>query len=164
LPLYLGMEIHLRAYTPADKAECLAAFMSNVPLYFTREEIGQFEGFLDKFQKPDGKLENGTHYFVVALGDQVVGCGGFGYKENTDILFMAWGLVHNDYHKIGLGKALLLHRVDMIKRNFPGSAIGLDTTQHSYPFFEKMGFRVTKITEDFYEPGMHRYDMVFMES
>jgi len=36
----------------------------------------------------------------------------------------------------------------------------MDTTQFSYSFFEKYGFKIEKITENFYALGMHRYDMV----
>jgi ribosomal protein S18 acetylase RimI-like enzyme len=39
--------------------------------------------------------------------------------------------------------------------------VGVDTTQFSYGFFERFGFKTTKITEDFYEKGMHRYDMIY---
>ena len=42
-----------------------------------------------------------------------------------------------------------------------GAPVLIDTTQFSYPFFEKFGFETTKITKDFYAAGMDRYDMVY---
>ncbi|MHB1278558.1 MAG: GNAT family N-acetyltransferase [Bacteroidia bacterium] len=155
------MKPTLRPYTYLDKSACLSAFISNVPVYFTQDEIALFEAFLDKFQHvPDGKLEDGTHYFVLLENERVLGCGGFGHHKDSDVIFMAWGLIHNDFHKKGFGEKLLKFRIDQIKKIHPGAPIGLDTTQYSYPFFEKFGFRTTKITNDYYEPGMHRYDMV----
>lgn len=151
----------LRIYNHKDRIACLNAFISNVPRYFTRDEISLFEAFLDKFQNvQDGKREDGTHYYVLLENERVIGCGGFGHHENSDIIFMSWGLIHNDLHKKGFREALLKYRIEQIKRIHPEAGIGLDTTQHSYLFFEKYGFRTTKITYDYYEPGMHRYDMV----
>lgn len=155
------METYIRTYVASDKLECLAAFTSNVPLYFTQGEIALFEAFLDKFHDVrDGKLEDGTHYYVIVENERVIGCGGFGHHDDSDVIFMAWGLVHNNFHKKGFGEKLLKFRIEQIKKIHPGARIGLDTTQYSYPFFEKFGFRTTNITNDYYEPGMHRYDMV----
>ncbi len=95
----------VRPYDPLDKSACLHAFISNVPLYFTQGEIALFEAFLDKFQDiKDGKLEDGTHYYVLLENERVLGCGGFGHHDDSDIIFMAWGLVHNDFHKKGFGE------------------------------------------------------------
>ena len=154
----------LRPYNANDKSACLEAFTSNVPVYFTKEEIDQFEAFLDKFEsRENGVLENGTHYYVLLDHERVIGCGGFGHQENREVIFMAWGLIHHDFHKKGHGEKLLLFRIDEIRRIHPHARIGLDTTQYSYPFFEKFGFSTTKVTNDYYEPGMHRYDMLWKE-
>ncbi|ASS49261.1 MAG: hypothetical protein A3D31_03955 [Candidatus Fluviicola riflensis] len=148
----------LRPYAPTDKESCLTAFKSNVPVFFTEDEIIDFSNFLDSL--PRRFAENSTHYYVILVDDQIVGAGGFGDKDNTGSLSLAWGLVHNDHHKKGYGEALLKHRLDEIRRLYPSKTLVLDTTQHSYTFFEKYGFEVTKFTADFYEKGMHRYDMI----
>lgn len=149
------MKAQIRTYTSQDKEGCLLAFTSNVPLYFTQAEIAEFERFLDTF------MSKRTHFFVVVAGDTIMGCGGFGDKDNTGNITLAWGLVHNDYHKTGLGEQLLMHRLEQIKRLYPSKPVGVDTTQFSYGFFERFGFKTTKITDDFYEKGMHRYDMIY---
>lgn len=148
----------LRPYVPTDKEACLIAFKSNVPVFFTECEITDFSNFLDSL--PRRFAENSTHYYVIVVDDQVIGAGGFGDKDNTDVLSLAWGLVHNDFHKKGYGEVLLKHRLAEFQRLYPSKSLVLDTTQHSYGFFEKYGFEVTKFTPDFYEEGMHRYDMV----
>ncbi len=154
-------EIQIRPYTPSDKIACIEAFKTNVPLYFTAQEAHDFEGFLKKIATNDGQKTIETHYFVVVFEDKIVGCGGFGDKDNQDIITLAWGLIHNDFHRKGFGKALLLHRLQLIKQLYPYLPLIVDTTQHSYTFFEKLGFRTTKITPDFYAVGLDRYDMVF---
>jgi N-acetylglutamate synthase-like GNAT family acetyltransferase len=147
----------IRPYNKEDRLFCMEAFKSNVPLYFTKEEVGDYENFLIKNENKDESEK--AIYFVILHDEKVIGCGGFGEKENTNIVTLAWGLIHNDYHKKGFGKALLLYRFEEIKKLFPNFPVVIDTTQFSYPFFEKFGFEITKITNDYYAEGMHRYDM-----
>ena len=152
------MPQHIRSYSPTDKASCIATFISNVPVFFTEGEITDYSNFLDSL--PQRFAENTTQYYVVVVDDEVIGAGGFGDKDNSDKFSLAWGLVHNDFHKKGYGEALLNHRLSEFKRLYPTKTLVLDTTQHSYTFFAKYGFEVTEFTPDFYEEGMHRYDMV----
>lgn len=155
------MEIVIRPYTKNDKEGCLVAFKSNVPKYFTEQEIEDFENFLERLEHINTENNNNkTHYFVVVYNQNVIGCGGFGDKDNTEILSLAWGLIHSKFHKKGYGKALLLHRLEQIKLHFPKIPLVLDTTQFSYSFFEKYGFYTTKITDGYYSKGLHRYDMI----
>ncbi len=153
------MQPHIRAYKQTDKDACLQAFISNVPQFFTEAEIAYFSNFLDYFQQIIAN--NKTYYYVVIINDTLVGCGGFGDKDGTDTITLAWGLIHNKYHKKGLGELLLQHRLNEIKHIYPTKPIYIDTTQHTFGFFEKFGFTTTKITHDYYEKGMHRYDMVY---
>lgn len=145
----------IRLYTPSDKADCLSSFISNVPSYFTQEEVPEFESFLNRLEQPHTK----TIFYVVVNEGKIMGCGGFGDKYNTGILSLAWGLIHRDYHKMGFGKLLLQHRLNQIKLLHPGCPVIVDTTQFSFGFFEKFGFETLKITSDYYTKGMHRYDM-----
>jgi N-acetylglutamate synthase-like GNAT family acetyltransferase len=156
------MEIFIRPYNISDKNDCVIAFKSNLPLYFTEQEITDFENFLDKIVRDDSnKNIIKTHYYVILLHNQIIGCGGFGDKNNTEIISLAWGLIHFDFHKKGFGKALLKHRLKEIQRLYQGKTLVLDTTQHSYHFFEKFGFKITEITEHSYAPNLHRFDMIF---
>jgi len=77
---------------------------------------------------------------------------------------MVWGMIDRSIHRTGIGRKLILYRIEAIKKARAACAITLNTSQYSYPFFEKTGFRVTKITKDFYAKGLDRYDMVFNES
>ena len=155
------MSIVIKSYNQSYKQGCLAAFQSNIPIYFTPEEINDFSSFLEQRALPkEGEIQS-TYYYVVLRNNEVVGCGGFGERERDGTVTLAWGLVHSTFHKQGFGKLLLKHRLSEAKNVYPSKTIYLDTTQHSYPFFEKFGFKTTKITNDFYMQGMHRYDMEF---
>lgn len=151
----------IRKYEAADHNTCMEAFKTNVPKYFTEGEIGDFERFLLKLE--DATVENNPPYYVLELDGSIIGCGGFGEKDGVDAITFVWGLVHNDYHKRGFGEQLLVFRLAEIKLQNPGRQIILDTTQHSFSFFEKYGFETVKITENGYAEGMHRYDMVLTD-
>jgi ribosomal-protein-alanine N-acetyltransferase len=151
------MEIQIRAYEPTDEQTCLVAFKSNVPSFFAEAEIELFAAFLKRLNKG---LVNQTEFFVISDVNQVVGCGGFGDKDNAGIITLAWGLIHHDFHKKGLGKLLLKFRLEQIQLKYPNTPVFVDTTQFSVGFFEKLRFKTTKFTPDFYALGMHRYDMV----
>lgn len=152
-----NIKLAIKAYLTRDKQACLKAFESNVPKYFTQAEIVDFDAFLEMIPNKVGV--NKTYYFVVVFENEVIGCGGFGDKDNTKIITLAWGLIHQKFHKKGFGKELLAFRLEQIKEKYPNHIVYIDTTQYSYGFFEKYGFETTKITNDFYEKGLHRYDM-----
>ena len=59
----------------------------------------------------------------------------------------------------GFGKKLFEYRFEIIKSKYPECHIILDTTQHTYQFFEKLGFSITQIRKDFYDVGLDRFDM-----
>jgi ribosomal protein S18 acetylase RimI-like enzyme len=142
----------IRPYAPADKPACLAAFESNMPRFFAPHELEDYTAWLDAFA-------DGDRYYVAEENGEVIGCGGFNADADKQEAFMAWGLIHNAHHKRGLGKALLLFRLRAIRDICPQCIIKLDTTQHSFPFFEKLGFRTVRITRNFYGEGLDRYDM-----
>jgi N-acetylglutamate synthase-like GNAT family acetyltransferase len=153
------MSIEIKSYNHSHKQACLAAFQSNIPVYFTPEEINDFTNFLEQRAMPKDNEIQTTFYYVLLKNNEVIGCGGFGERERDGTVTLAWGLVHSDFHKQGFGKVLLQHRLTEARNVYPTKTIYLDTTQFSFQFFEKFGFKTTKITNDFYMKGMHRYDM-----
>ena len=151
----------IRPYEGKDKLQCLNAFKSNVPMYFTEDEVLDYENFLDSYIIKQNTSDYRTNYFVLLIENQLVACGGFGDRYLDGKLTLTWGLVHINFHKKGLGKELLLFRLNRIKEQFPEASVSIDTIQHSAGFFEKYGFKTIKITNDFYAIGLHRYDMVW---
>ncbi len=149
------MKSNIRLYHKNDKQHCLDTFKSNVPDYFTEVEISEFEAFLDRLQTGISK----TQFYVIEDENRIVGCGGFGDKDNKNIISLAWGHIHKNEHNKGLGQQLLNYRLALIKQMYPQLTLTIDTTQFSYGFYKRNGFRLLKITENYYTEGMHRYDM-----
>lgn len=148
----------IEQYQEKYKSECLTAFKSNVPDFFATGEIGQFENWLELVV--DERNSNRYYYNVFVIQGQVIGCGGFLFEESKNEVFLTWGLIHRDYQRKGYGVQLLYYRLKQITQLYPIASILIDTTQYSYPFFEKYGFKVTTIINDYYSKGLHRYDMM----
>jgi ribosomal-protein-alanine N-acetyltransferase len=152
--------VTFRSYSYVDKQACVDVFKSNIPTYFVAKELIDFQAWLDDQENRLVSDSEARQYIVVLLNDIVVGCGGFHINLVERSARMTWGMITNRLHRKGLGTQFLLHRISLIKSICPSSIIALDTTQHAAPFFETVGFRTTRITPDFYAPGMDRYDMV----
>ncbi|MGL4610950.1 MAG: GNAT family N-acetyltransferase [Trueperaceae bacterium] len=139
--------MNFRLYQKADEEKCLELFRSNTPKFFTSNEEAEFSNYLD---------DNPDEYFVLEHPD-MIGCGGYGVEGET--AYLAWGMVHNTQHGTGAGKRLLLERLNLIVKRSDIKEIILDMSQHTFGFFEKLGFVVQKITQHGYGENLHRYDM-----
>ncbi len=148
----------IRTYRSADRKPCLTVINSNTPTFFAPHELAEFEGWLDEVEYQQSSLTAQSHYCVLEE-KTILACGGFHLDYEQVQATLAWGMVANSWHRKGLGKRLLSFRIQTIKSLCPRARIYLDTAQHSYSFFEKMGFAVTKITPDYYAPRLDRYDM-----
>ena len=146
----------LREYEAADRSVCLAIFDSNCPKYFSVPEREEFAAWLDE--------EDRASYSVIERDGKVVACGGIFHEPKDDSVGMAWGMVHQDLHRQGLGRRLTEFRLQQMAEQFPRSIQRLGTSQRTFEFYEKMGFRVEKITPNGYAEGIDRYDMVRIPS
>ena len=143
--------MHVRDYTSTDEPACLALFDSNVPDFFLPSERQDFRDFL---------LRLATPYFVVEdAAGMVVGCGGYAVDRVTRTARLCWGMVRHDLHRTGIGRALLEARLDRMRADGLVDAVELDTTQNTYAFFERWGFRTSSVEPEGYGPGMDRYEM-----
>jgi ribosomal protein S18 acetylase RimI-like enzyme len=140
--------MNIRAYDNADKAACLAIFDSNCPKYFAPHERDEFSEFLDT---PT------CTYYVLEQDSAILGCGG--YWTDGERAVMCWGMVDNAWHGTGLGKWLLLYRWHIICQAAPTALLEINTSQHTFGFFEKLGLEVVKITPNGYGENIDRYDM-----
>jgi ribosomal-protein-alanine N-acetyltransferase len=156
------MKTIIRNYQASDREACLRIFDGNTPLFFDPSERESLLNWLQA--KDEGRMAYASnlaeHFYVLELAGRVMGCAGVYIPGDEKLANMVWGMVERDLHKKGLGRELLVYRINIIQKEYPDCAIILDTTQHSYGFFERLGFRVTRITPDFYGPGLSRYDMV----
>jgi predicted GNAT family N-acyltransferase len=147
------MKLDKILYTSTHKNICKHIFLSNCPKYFAPFELDEFTEWLDKRDREP--------YYVYKMNNQVIACSGI-YVSHTDKeAGMAWGMVLNELHGTGIGTEMTKLRIKEIQNSHPSYAIRLKTTQHTFKFYEKMGFKVTRIDKDGYEVGMDRYWMTY---
>jgi acetyltransferase (GNAT) family protein len=130
----------VRAYSPADRAACLAVFDSNTPRFFDLAERRDFETFLDAVD---------CSYFVMEHDGAIAGCGGYAIAVDTSLASLVGGMVRADLHKLGLGRFLLLYRLREITKAGGVQLVRLGT-----------GFKATGIRKDGYASGMDRIEMM----
>ena len=142
----------IRAYSDADRGDCLAVFDSNVPHDFRDGERAEFAEFLDDLPGP---------YLVAEdAGGRIVACGGWALEADGESAAMCWGMVRRDRQGEGWGRRLLEARVEQA-RKVPGvrRAI-LTTSQRAQGFFERLGFEPRSVVPDGIAPGLDRVEMV----
>ncbi|WP_028777380.1 GNAT family N-acetyltransferase [Shimazuella kribbensis] len=142
----------IRQYQDKDRAACLSLFDSNTPTYFASVERKDFVSFLNDLKFPYFVMENDR--------DTVVACGGYAADKNDqEVAVLCWGMVRRDLHYSGLGKQLLVDRLQrIVAEQF--SIVAIETSQYSCGFFERFGFIVKKIVSDGFAPDI---DLVKME-
>lgn len=145
--------MHIRTYQEADKESLLELIRLNIPKYFEASEENDFQEYLEQ-EKED--------YFIVEdkTTHQIIGCGGINYFFDTQPISarISWDIVHPNYQGKGIGKKLLLHRIEHIKNQEIKSVI-VRTSQLAYQFYKKIGFELEKIEKDYWAKG---YDLYFM--
>ncbi|MES2689052.1 MAG: GNAT family N-acetyltransferase [Bacteroidota bacterium] len=145
---------HIRAYKPGDKEAVLCLLRLNTPVYFAAEEEKDLVHYLDN------EIEQ---YFVVEIGNEVVGCGGINFAEDGTSGKISWDILHPDFQGKGLGTLLLKHRLDILKTSKGVKKITVRTSQVAYRFYERSGFKVTEQVKDYWAEGFDLYNMVYKE-
>ena len=133
---------------------CLSILKSNTPEFIDKSEESLFINYLSR---------KGIIYFVLFESRKLIGCGGYGYDDKKNSVILSWGLIHNQFHKMGFGTHLLQYRIKQIVKKYPNSNIILDTSQKTYKFYERFSFKVDNITRNFYGKGLDRYDMSYIQ-
>jgi [ribosomal protein S18]-alanine N-acetyltransferase len=145
----------IRPYTDSDKDALLALLRLNTPRYFDPSEENDFVQYLDH-EKED--------YYVLVSNDQLVGAGGINYFPETQTARLSWDLIHPAHQGKGLGRKLVCHRIDAIQQNSTIRHIMVRTSQHTYRFYEKVGFTLIQTQKDYWAPGFDLYQMQWVPS
>ncbi len=138
-------------YQPEHLNACLQVFDSNTPRFFAPAERDRFEAFLQQPNCP---------YSVMEHESAVVGCGGYFVNAQQGEARLVWGMVHANFHGLGLGRFLLMARLREIGKLGEIPMVSLETSSASAPFFEKQGFKMIRTTPDGIGPGLDRVEMV----
>ena len=153
------MSQKIKKYSTSDFDQCVYIFKSNVPEYFAKDELSDFQ----KYLKNISKIKDGWNdsFFILNRDKKIVGCAGLGINKSKKIATLSWGMVARNYHGKGIGSQLTKYRLNLLQSYKLDLKISLDTSQHSYLFYEKFGFKMVDIEHDGYEKGMHKYNMVY---
>ena len=155
------MKISFREYTKADHEACMDLFDSNCPPFFDSSERELFDNWLTGIDIGRYARENikVSHFYVVENEQGIIACGGFYLLTDSPFARLSWGMVDRKMHKKGIGTEFFRYRLEEQKKKYPNIKMALDTSQHTFRFYEKMGFAVKKITPDGYGAGLDKYDM-----
>lgn len=141
----------IRPYQPTDHPTLLQLIRANTPMYFEKAEEAEFSKYLE---------EETEDYFVVEANGQIVGCGGINYEPDMKAAVLSWDIIHPEYHGQGYGRELTEHRIARIRQQPGIERIIVRTSQHTFRFYEKMGFATEQVVKDYWAPG---FDLYYME-
>ena len=131
---------------------CLSIFKTNIPIFFASKEEILFCNYL---------LKKDLYYYILFnKNNKLVASGGFAFNKNSKSIDLTWGMVAFKAHNKGFGTIMTNYRLKEIERIYPKTNITLNTTQKTFEFYMKFGFKLQNITKDYYTIGLHRYDMI----
>jgi|GEM_PF-476566 len=163
--------MNVRPYHMQDKQACMNIFDSNCPKFFDVTERALFEKWLDhqgdnsiEYKSPTYKNTSFDAYFVAYNENEILGCAGYYISAEMPEARMAWGMVNAQHHRTGIGTILLQHRMNEIQYKWNDLAITLGTSQHTYTYYQRMGFHVLQVFQNGYGPNLHQYEMAFNSS
>jgi hypothetical protein len=142
----------VRIYSSDAKEACLKIFDSNVPgWYVSAHERREYESFLDHLPGP---------YIIVEDENEIVACGGFArHRQESGAVTLCWGMVTQKRHKCGIGRFLLIERLDRLSKDPSARVVVANTSQYSCGFFTKMGFETVRVVQDGICPGIDLHEM-----
>ena len=140
----------IRRYKKEDLPLVQNLLRLNTPKYFAADEELDYLEYLE---------QDAEYYFVFEEKESILGCGGYNYFIEENIVRISWDIIHPDAQGKGIGKALTHFRIEEIKKQWPTAMIHVRTSQYAVGFYEKMGFTLDSIKKDFWAKGYDMYHM-----
>ncbi|MFD2561612.1 GNAT family N-acetyltransferase [Aquimarina rubra] len=147
----ISSKLKIRPYIPDDKEAVIELLDLNIPKFFDRSEKEDLQKYLET------EIED---YYVVEENDQIIGAGGINYSTEGHTATISWDIIAPNTQGKGIGRKLTEHRIKHINKNDEIDLIVVRTSQFTFKFYEKMGFKLVKIEKDFWADG---FDLYFME-
>jgi len=143
-------QIKFIPFQPKYKNNCLELFKSNIDGYFSPIEVDDFKCFLQQLSAKD-------HYYVGLIDAQIIACGG--WENQPKGYFLRWGLIEHSHHKRGLGRQLLIFRLNKMAELYGSVDIFIRTSKKAHGFFKKFGFEVYQVIVDGIVDGIDEYQL-----
>ena len=148
----MNHSITIREYEPTDKDAVINLIRLNIPKYFAPTEETDLNYYLDHEREL---------YYVLLFDGQIVGCGGINFEDNKTTGKIRWDILHPQYQGKSLGSQLLKYRIEKIKVIDSIQKITVRTSQLAYKFYEKQGFELNEVKEDYWAKGFDLYRMEY---
>ena len=140
----------IRPYTKNDISDVIQLFRKNTPSFFDPKEEKDLINYLNH------EIED---YFIVEQDTKVIGAGGINYFPKENAARISWDIIAPDIHGKGIGTQLVQYRMKHLANNTKVESIIVRTSQHTYKFYEKMGFELIKTEKDFWAKNFDLYIM-----
>ena len=140
----------IRPYITSDKEKLVEIFKLNTPKYFVREELKDFETYLQ---------EQSETYFTIEYKKEIVGGIGCYVKQSDNSGRITWIFFHPNFSGHGLGTKAVEHCLSILKANTHVEKLIVTTSQLAYKFFEKFGYALIKTQKDYWGKGLDLYLM-----
>jgi N-acetylglutamate synthase-like GNAT family acetyltransferase len=142
--------MEIKRFQSSDEPLLLKLLELNTPDYFAPEEKDDFIQYIRHFSQ---------NFFVLKNNNAIIGCGGINIKDDPHTAYLSWDIIHPDEHKKGLGSLLLNYRLKLIRLWPSIRKIKVRTSQITYGFYEKHGFRLCVQMKDYWAKGFDLYEM-----
>jgi N-acetylglutamate synthase-like GNAT family acetyltransferase len=114
---------------------------------YAQNEPGRFPPGVNK--QYEESLKRSSSYFLVAENDgQIFASGGLSYYVRKNIAILCFGLVHPSQQGKGIGTALLLARLALLKPSRSDCHVFIFAVEKSIGFYRRFGFRDFQAWED----------------
>lgn len=143
----------IREYKAQDKEAVLNLLRLNTPKSFSAEEESDLVYYLEN------EIE---FYFVLEVDGKVVGSGGINFSNGKTTGVISWDILHPSFQGKLLGSALLNYRLKKLKQ-LEVEKIIVRTSQLAHKFYQKLGFKLIEIVDDYWAEGYHLYSMEYAE-
>jgi len=140
----------IRPFIQADKDTLIEIFKLNTPQNFDTKEVADFIEYLDNYSDT---------YLTLEHEGKIVGGTGYYLKETDKSGRITWIFFHPNYAGLGLGRQAIEYCLTALKQNPKVEKLVVTTSQLAYKFFEKFGYRLTRIEKDFWGLGLDLYEM-----
>lgn len=138
----------IERYSAEHRVALIEMFRLHVPEYFAAEEEKDLIMYLDNFA---------DNLFVYIKDGIMAGCGGHNIDGTTGKL--SWYITHPDYCGTGVGTALAVHNLQLMKNDKNLERIIVRTSQFAYKFYERIGFELISVQNDYWAKGLDLYEM-----
>ena len=125
-------QIPFRRFKTADAPSCIELYALNEEGRFPQDYIERYRQSLEAQR---------SYYLVGELDGRIVASGAVSYWMREDVVVLAFGLVHPEYQRRGIGTALLLARLALLNPDRHSYRVLIFAVEKAFSFYRRFGFQ-----------------------